>query len=591
MSYVARLTDGVPRSTNLPVYARTVRRLAGLRTLQDAAASGDQLGNVDRLARQWLSDIDAGAGDTGDDWRGAFQSLDEVPAVDETYPVARMLAWPGRVAAIHGPAGSGKSRALAAAAAAVSRGVPFMNQRVDEPGRCLWIAFEGLSDSRALLQTHGADLSRVVLGPGSALVSGPGEWGVRLEALIADPQPTWIVVDSFAALAAATGIDSNNADEVTRILAPLVTAAADGAAVSFTHHEPHEANRLRNSTAILAAVDVTIRVTHDLPERLTTFDAGCVGGKVRFGIVHDIKVQARLSDDGQRFDVYVDGPEPAPAGPTPNGSGPAIDPDKVLGYLSNLPTDARQMMRSTASVCRAVLGTAGGRIQGEMSRLLRGLASDGYVVASSGARGAQLWTVTRDRSGTPAPIPPERSERSVQVSDATVPVDRSQNPPPVGGGNPERSVQVSDATVPGDRSGTLLPNETGTVESGPHFDGKPTRDTDTEGDTMPTLRTEPTADEIVAGVLAKRAEHRGATMPAETLAMLHQFMAGDDDVTEALRVALDAMPGAIYAGEIEIVRPSTVALMKVAPLLDMAPCNATMRQRARDLYAEPKGQQ
>ena len=80
---------------------------------------------------------------------------------------------------------------------------------------------------------------------------------------------------------------------------------------------------------------------------------------------------------------------------------------------------------------------------------------------------------------------------------------------------------------------------------------------------------------------------QGATMPAATLELMHAFMGGDDDVTEALRVALDSMPGGVEGGVLEICRPSQVAVYRTAPLLDYP----DMRQRARKLYAEPKGQQ
>ena len=253
-----------------------------------------------RAGRMVPLPTEATADDQDDpEWLAAFSGLDDADAAPDEQPaLARMLAWPGRLTAVHGPAGSGKTRALGAAAAAVSNGARWLEQDTIA-GRVLWIAFEDEGGSTAILRKHGASAERVVVGPGGALMHD-GEWAERLPVLVAMADPTWIIVDSFAALCAAASCDSNNADEVTRLLAPLSALAADGRAVSVTHHEPHTEARLRNSTGISAAVDAVVRVTHS--GRVTTFAAGA---KLRYGLQHDQRVAGRLSDGGTEFHLVT----------------------------------------------------------------------------------------------------------------------------------------------------------------------------------------------------------------------------------------------------------------------------------------------
>lgn len=230
----------------------------------------------------------------GDTWSGAFKLLGEIDVDDELPPLARGLAWPYRTTIVHGPAGSGKTRCLAAAAAALSNGDMWAGVST-EATVCLWIAYEDIGGAARLLKHHGANPAGVVLGPGHSLIADmPG----RFAQLVEQVQPAWVIVDSLASMAAALGVDTNSADEVTTALEPFNAAAAAGAAVTLTHHEPHAEERTRNSTGIQAAVDALMRVTHDPDDSLTTIAKGT---KVRFGMEHETAIYLQLAQDGASF--------------------------------------------------------------------------------------------------------------------------------------------------------------------------------------------------------------------------------------------------------------------------------------------------
>ena len=304
---------------NHPVASRRAKLVAELKK------RGHMQADAKRLAEAAIPDPDAATPAEPPDWCEAFPTLAESGQAREyTEPIARMLAWPGHTTAAHGHAGSGKSRVLADAAAAVTRGDRWLQrQTVDGGGVVLWLAFEDMSGARSMLQHHNADLTRTRVGDGSLLVGD--DWPDRLRKLVEAARPAWIIVDSFASLAAAAGIDSNNADEVTRLLQPLNVAAKGGAAVTITHHQPHEAERLRNSSAIGAAVDAVVGVTLDEASRVTTIKRTT---KIRFELEHDRVMEARLALSDDRFELLTD-PTVTGGGGT-NGSGGTGDHEELV---------------------------------------------------------------------------------------------------------------------------------------------------------------------------------------------------------------------------------------------------------------------
>ena len=241
-----------------------------------------------------LADVFRAGATDGDEWMQCARPLRSIETEELLPPLARNLAWPYRVCVAHGPAGSGKTRALAAAAAAVSNGLPW-GGKPTEAAVVLWVAFEDMGGAVRLLRHHGANEDGVVFATGHELAP---DWPGRFERLREEVQPAWIVVDSFTAIAAALGVDSNNSDEATRLLQPLVKAAQAGCAVTFTHHEPHKHKRARNSGGIQAAVDAIMRITHSAGVKMTTI---AKWGKVRFGMEYAAELKLMLANGDREF--------------------------------------------------------------------------------------------------------------------------------------------------------------------------------------------------------------------------------------------------------------------------------------------------
>lgn len=278
----------------------------------------------------------------------AFRTLrewDDAPD-EETEPILRNVAWPGRLSAIHGFPGSGKTRLLADGAAAVTRGDRWLGRAtIVGGGTVLWIACEDPAGARKLLRKHGANEDRLIIGDGQALFA-EGSWAHTLPDLVKEFKPDLIVVDSLASLVAISGegVDSNNADHVTRLLQPLVDAAAKGAGVDITHHEPHGERRLRNSSAIAAVVDVVVRVARESESSQVTEIT--LGTKVRFGLVTDPRLRAVLSPDGTRFHLEAQAPAASPdadAPALPGFSGSDMElASRILKFLEERPNGAKR---------------------------------------------------------------------------------------------------------------------------------------------------------------------------------------------------------------------------------------------------------
>ena len=356
------------------------------------------------------------------DWLQAFRPLSEMgEAQPTTEPLARMLGWPKRVTAAHGPAGSGKTRILAAAAAAVSTDAQWLGMPV-VAGKVLWIALEDEDGAKQLLRRHGANLDNVIVGPGHVLtMAGEKQWSKRLLQLVDHFKPVWVILDSLPQLAAALGIDTNNADDVTRALQPLTVAASQtGCAVTITHHEPHAEKRLRNSTAIAAAVDAIVRVSH--VETVTTIQAG---SKMRYGTRHDQQVYARLVDE-DRFEASEAAPaasDTGRAGPQTGMDGPAAVSDmeaydRVLGALVKIGD-----WETTTQIVKTV-GAKKSRVLTALDQLI----AAGRTETRPGAGKSTLYRVV---PGCSPPTPGEVGNNVVPDCSAPVPVGREQRCSPV----------------------------------------------------------------------------------------------------------------------------------------------------------------
>ena len=105
--------------------------------------------------------------------------------------VARGLAFGGTMGFIRGPKASGKTTILAAAAARVSRGQPWVGHPT-EAAAVLVICNDDPRSWTLALRDFGADPERILTAR-ARVVSKPG----KLAALLAEHRPTWVILDNL----------------------------------------------------------------------------------------------------------------------------------------------------------------------------------------------------------------------------------------------------------------------------------------------------------------------------------------------------------------------------------------------------------
>jgi hypothetical protein len=180
----------------------------------------------------------------------------EPPAV-----VVPRLAWRGRTTLLAAREKAGKSTLATAAAAAVTRGAPWLGDP-SPGGTVLWVALEEhVSDVARRWDDWKADAERVYVVESLHGVEDP------LAALYAEARavtPILIVVDTLSALVDAIGSrpDPGSSTAWTPIMAALTRLARDTeAAVLVLHHARRSDGAYRDSSAIGAGVDVIVEMT------------------------------------------------------------------------------------------------------------------------------------------------------------------------------------------------------------------------------------------------------------------------------------------------------------------------------------------
>jgi hypothetical protein len=250
---------------------------------------------------------------------GTYRLADLLDDPELTAPprvVAPRLAWAGRVVLLHAREKDGKSTLATAAAAAVSAGADFLDREAG-PGRVVWAKLEEHRDDLVTrLLRFGANPERLVVFEGSLK---------KLEALVHDIKPELVVVDTLAALADGffeKSLDPGNSAAWTKLMRPLSKLAqSTGAALLLIHHSRKRDGEYRDSSAIGANVDVTLKMLPDDKDeavrRLTA--------KGRFSVE---SFGVRLVGDGYEL---VDGPEPLR--------------DRILNFVRSNPGCSKRKLR------------------------------------------------------------------------------------------------------------------------------------------------------------------------------------------------------------------------------------------------------
>ena len=249
---------------------------------------------------------------------------------DPSGTVARGLAFGGTMGFIRGPKASGKTTILAAAAARVSRGQPWAGHPT-ERGTVLVVCNDDPRSWTLALRDFGADPERILTAQ-ARVVSKPG----KLAALLAEHQPTWVILDNLRTWCRAMQLDTDNSSAAASAIDPIGEAIREcgyPVACTIVHNEARSkgvtsdayAGRMRNSTVFEDAADWIIGCAHADGMSTTTITAG---EKTRRGIPTETLI----------IDLDAGGrgtPEPGGGGADPFTDGTPVNPldSKITGYL------------------------------------------------------------------------------------------------------------------------------------------------------------------------------------------------------------------------------------------------------------------
>ena len=278
-AYISSLADGVPLSTNAAHYARITRQYSLRRRLRVLAATGGDVEDIERCARDLksLNGAQAPAGTPLDDsalWMPtpASQLASNVSGAPAT--VARGLFYKERLTCLHSPKKTGKSTILAAAVAAITSATEFLDEPT-EPGTVLWIGEEAANDIAVRHRQFSGNPERLfVTDARRAVRYAPGLTPIeRLRHMIRAADADALVIDTLTHLARLLGVRSMSTSiEAQELIDVVLEIARSGIPVVFTHHQPRAAEgrgyepRMRDSTAFEAAVDAEVAFKRTGPE-------------------------------------------------------------------------------------------------------------------------------------------------------------------------------------------------------------------------------------------------------------------------------------------------------------------------------------
>jgi len=201
-------------------------------------------------------------------WRTLAEILRDPDALQPPTPVVPRLAWRGRVTLLAAREKDGKSTLLTAAAAAVTRGSPWLDGKC-EAGTVLWVGVEEHPHDLAQRAVRfDADPARlVVLG----MTDEPLE---MLRAAVAEVKPALVVVDTLSTWARWIE-DARSATSWTPVMTAVTALAREaGPGMVLEHHARKSDGQYRDSSAIGAGVDVILEMApHPDDPAIRTFRA------------------------------------------------------------------------------------------------------------------------------------------------------------------------------------------------------------------------------------------------------------------------------------------------------------------------------
>ena len=327
-----------------------------------AVSTMSKVHRTDRAESAVPGDLRRGADDIQELPAGLVRLSD--PSVGATGPagpptVARTIAHRGRVTLLHAREKVGKSTLLRAGVAAVTRGVPFLEQPTI-PGRVLLVGEEAVGDIKGQLLEAAADLDAIFcirqLNPNPRHASS-------LPELVALLRPVWVIIDTWQHYLKAHRVtDTAGPGEQGLLLGDVVDLAREyDAAITVSHHNMKNRNEYRDSTALGAVADMIVSLSRGETPTARRLEPS---GRWRLDPV-DIRWTR-----GVGYEVVKDADADASS-----AWSPAVPIDeRVLLHLLELGPDARPPARVLADSLKYR-----GRRYDELSAVLERLVADGSV--------------------------------------------------------------------------------------------------------------------------------------------------------------------------------------------------------------------
>jgi putative DNA primase/helicase len=292
----------------IPIKVVSLPNLPEKGDVSDWLNDGHDLDELDALvaaAPRWQP-----AGYVRTRWR-----LDELWEDDEVMrpppPVVPRLAWAARSTLFASVEKSGKSTLLGYAAAAVSRGWPFMGEPCQR-GVVLVLGLEEfIGDVARRLRQFDADATRVYLV--DRLPPDPRERPAAVRAHIAATSPVLVIIDTFMAYGEGTIADANSSSQTQPVIQALTNLAHEtGVAVVIVHHARKSDGKVRDSSAIPGGVDVVAEMfipdedaDPSLRKVRTRGRVPVFGFEFRYDGRHILPVSDRTAPLDQRITEYV----------------------------------------------------------------------------------------------------------------------------------------------------------------------------------------------------------------------------------------------------------------------------------------------
>jgi KaiC/GvpD/RAD55 family RecA-like ATPase len=253
--------------------------------------------------------------------------IDSLPERPQREEIIKGLFAASEIVALTGPAGMGKSALATLMATCVADARPFLGRPVMS-GPTIYVAAERYAEATRRLIAIQRRKAPVYITRARPNLSDRGEIDGLAEAIlqICDHErscPALIIFDTLARV--MPGLDENSARDCGRVIENLTTLAelVPTAAIVFVHHTGKTSGEMRGSTALLAGVDLELRVEGgNKQRRLVASKANAVPEDqvLRFRLV-PVEYRERPNADPESIiTAEIDVPDGSNSHTSPSGS-------------------------------------------------------------------------------------------------------------------------------------------------------------------------------------------------------------------------------------------------------------------------------